>query len=224
LFFEEPVPREVFGEPIETWLRAIPRGRYRNSATRGRAVRPLALADLQRILELGGAPLLAETTYPLAGDLPHPEIAARERLLTLVNVLKRSADFRRRVIGAYGERCAVSGFSLGHIAVSKAVNLLDAAHIRPVSYDGSDAITNGIPLTPTLHRLFDAGLFTIEYREALPVVRVSPRLEPSMITSDSGGSRLDLRDGLKLRVPGDHRAWPNPVQLRFHQERVFQSG
>ncbi len=56
--FDEPVPREILGEPIETWLRRYERGRARNVATFGRAVRPLDPADFQRILELSGAATL----------------------------------------------------------------------------------------------------------------------------------------------------------------------
>lgn len=36
--FERSVPREIGGEPIERWLRDLPRGHQWNSATRGRAV------------------------------------------------------------------------------------------------------------------------------------------------------------------------------------------
>ena len=51
--FERPVPREIQGEPVERWLRDYPRGRQRNSATRGRAVRGLAVNEVEAILRLG---------------------------------------------------------------------------------------------------------------------------------------------------------------------------
>lgn len=50
--FETPVPREVLDEPVESWLRALPRGRPRNVATFGRAVRSLTDDDFERILRL----------------------------------------------------------------------------------------------------------------------------------------------------------------------------
>ena len=221
LLFDEPVPREILGDPLETWLRRYERGRARNVATFGRAVRPLELSDFQRILELSGTSVLGGTQYPVVGEHQAPLVAVRERSEALVAVLRRSADFRRQVISAYEERCAVSGFRLGRVPVSRAAGLLDAAHIRPVSYDGSDDLTNGLPLTPTLHRLFDAGLFTLVYNQGRPEVRVSPRLEPSMVISDDARFRLDLRDGQPAAVPRDHRLWPSPDQLRFHQAKIF---
>lgn len=219
--FDEAVPREILGEPIEAWLRQYERGRSRNVRTIGRAVRSLEDADFQRIMELGGATSLELAGYPLTSEHRTPLIAARERSEVLVTLLKRSADFRREVISAYDERCAVSGFGLGRIPVAKARGLLDAAHIRPVSSDGSDDVSNGLPLTPTLHRLFDAGLFSIEYRDARPVVVVSPRLERTMIESTDARFRLDLRDGRVLNLPSNRSAWPNPEQLLYHRAKIF---
>ena len=51
--FDRIVPREATGQPVETWLRSRARGRTRNVATVGRAVRPLISADLQLIMTLG---------------------------------------------------------------------------------------------------------------------------------------------------------------------------
>ena len=223
MLFEVPVPREILGEPIEGWLGRYQRGRARNVAAFGRAVRPLDLRDFQRILELGGAATLSGTQYPLLDDYEAPTIAARERTEVLVSLLKRSADFSQRVISAYGEKCAVSGFELGRVPITRAVGLLDAAHIRPISFDGPDEISNGLPLTPTLHRLFDAGLFTIAYRDGRPEVRVSPQLEPRMVVSDDPGFRLSLANGVQIRLAGDRRAWPNHDQVTFHQNRVFRA-
>jgi len=51
---------------------------------------------------------------------------------------------------AYGNRCAVTRVQL---------RLVDAAHILPVGATGSsDAVQNGIALSPTYYRAFDAGL------------------------------------------------------------------
>ena len=64
--------------------------------------------------------------------------------------LSRAADFRQRVLFAYGNRCAVTRVQL---------RLVDAAHILPVGAPGSsDHVRNGIALAPTYHRAFDAGL------------------------------------------------------------------
>ena len=127
--FEQPVPREILDQPVETWLRPFPRGRARNVATFGRAIRPLSAADFERILELAGATTIDTTRYPLPGEHDLVPTVARERSEVLISMLKRSAQFRRDVISAYERRCAVSGFELGSVPLSKAGGLLDAAHI-----------------------------------------------------------------------------------------------
>jgi hypothetical protein len=102
--FDLPVPREVLGAPMESWLGKYERGRERNVATFGRAVRPLADEDLARIFEFAGAQLLEIKSEPL--DI-------RERVEILTNAFRRSEQFRREVILTYKETCAVSGFGLG---------------------------------------------------------------------------------------------------------------
>lgn len=90
-----------------------------------------------------------------------PLPAGRQRVVSEVSRLARAADFRRRVLFAYGNRCAVTRVQL---------RLVDAAHILPVGAARStDHVTNGIALSPTYHRAFDAGLIYLdeEYRMCL---------------------------------------------------------
>ena len=63
----------------------------------------------------------------------------------------RSSSFRKQVLSAYDNRCAVT---------RRKLNLVDAAHILPVEAgDRSiDHVRNGIALSPTYHRAFDNGL------------------------------------------------------------------
>jgi putative restriction endonuclease len=78
----------------------------------------------------------------------------RQRIVREVSRLSRAADFRQRVLFAYGHRCAVSRVQL---------KLVDAAHILPVGAPGSsDHVRNGIALSPTYHRAFDAGLIYLD--------------------------------------------------------------
>lgn len=80
----------------------------------------------------------------------------RQRILSEVNRLSRDAGFRQRVLFAYGHRCALTRVQL---------RLVDAAHILPVGAPGSaDHVTNGIALSPTYHRAFDAGLIYLDQR------------------------------------------------------------
>ena len=78
----------------------------------------------------------------------------RQRVVTEVSRLTREAGFRRQVLFAYGNRCAVTRVQL---------RLVDAAHILPVGAPGSvDDVRNGVALSPTYHRAFDAGLIFLD--------------------------------------------------------------
>ncbi|MFZ0798129.1 MAG: HNH endonuclease signature motif containing protein [Terriglobales bacterium] len=80
--------------------------------------------------------------------------AERQRVLAEVSRLSRDARFKQRVLFAYGNRCAVTRVQL---------RLVDAAHILPVGAPGSsDAVTNGLSLSPTYHRAYDAGLIYLD--------------------------------------------------------------
>jgi putative restriction endonuclease len=220
--FRNPVGREVQGEPLEAVLRSRPRGRMRNVATLGHAVRPLATDDASRILALAGIQDEERLVlYPFVEDLREPEQAVRERTEMLLNLVRRDIHFRDDVLLNYDQRCAVSGFTMGPSGASRLRGLLDAAHIRPVGSDGPDAVSNGIALTPTLHRLFDAGFFTLRYHDGQVRVRVSPRLDDSMVSSPDGRFRMPLRDDLPLWLPKDFGRWPSADQLRFHERTIF---
>jgi putative restriction endonuclease len=80
----------------------------------------------------------------------------RQRVVLEVSRLTRLASFRQQVLFAYGNRCAVTRLQL---------RLVDAAHILPVGAQGSaDHVTNGIAISPTYHRAFDAGLIYLDDR------------------------------------------------------------
>lgn len=78
----------------------------------------------------------------------------RQRMVNEVRRWSRAAGFKQRVLFAYGNRCAVTRVQL---------RVVDAAHILPVGAPGSvDHVRNGIALSPTYHRAFDAGLIYLD--------------------------------------------------------------
>jgi putative restriction endonuclease len=220
--FDNEVRREVGGQPVESWLAGLARGRERNVATFGRAVRPLSDADLEHILALGNATDFGRSLYPTQDEHVPPELLLRERTERLVSIIQRDARFRDAVLTAYQKRCAISGLDLGATSTTRSTGLIDAAHIRPVGLDGPDVVANGLPLTPTLHRLFDLGFFTVEYIAGRPLVRTSPDLQPTMIASPARGFALPLRTGLDVLTPVDPSHWLSPDQLKFHQRQIFR--
>jgi len=65
----------------------------------------------------------------------------------------RDTSFRKRVLTAYGFRCAVCGIQL---------KLVDAAHIIPVNHESStDETRNGLALCALHHRAYDQTLITV---------------------------------------------------------------
>ncbi len=215
--FERPVPREVDGEPIERWLRDLPRGHHRNSATRGRAVRRLAANEVEDIFRLGATDLTWDTVAGAAEDrdLPHD---GEVRLRRLVERLERSTAFRQAVLAAYGGRCAISGLSSDGIE-----GLVEAAHIRGVGRPefGPDHITNGIALTPTLHRIFDRHLFSFRYEGDDLVVVLSRGLTADMVQSSITGSQLSLQQGQRVWLPSSASARPSRKFINFHRSQLL---
>jgi putative restriction endonuclease len=217
--FPDPVPRDYLGQPVERWLRDITADN-RNVLSSGASVRWLEPEEGQLILELGHAGQLGVVEYPESNATA--EVLVAERAHRVVEAVTRDARFRRQVMAAYAFKCAITGLEVGSLPEGRATRLLDAAHIRPVGDKGSDAVSNGISLTPTVHRLFDEGLVSARWSGGnLELVR-SPRLEPAMIESPERGTTIRLETGTPLILPADSSAWPSLEQIRYHQRQVFK--
>ena len=78
---------------------------------------------------------------------------ARKR--TLASIVQRQGQglFRRRLLEAYGRRCAITG------CATEAV--LEAVHITPYLGKATNDLTNGLLLRSDLHTLFDLGLIGV---------------------------------------------------------------
>lgn len=210
--FPRLVPRLVNDEPVEAWLRPVPLALHPHRL-QGRAVRPITADDFARILTL-------------AGRLPPglaPALAIEDRLRYLISVVRREQDFRERVVRAYDRTCAVSRFGSTAPAHAELIgSLVDAAHIRPIAHGGGDAITNGIALTPTLHRLFDAGYFTLQYRGDALLVRVSPHLPAPALRGQDSAFALALSGGQPVRLPSARTNLPDHQMLAYHNDVIFR--
>lgn len=104
---------------------------------------------------------------------------------------KRDPAFRNNVLRAYDYRCAVTGFQamLGGASFG-----CEAAHVRWHAYDGPDIVSNGIALEPTLHKLFDAGAWTLDDERRILVSK-------DFTGSDTALARLRDHHGQKLASP-----------------------
>lgn len=214
--FEQPVPREINGKPLERWLRDYPRGRARNTATRGRAVRRLTADEAETIMLFGSADI-AWDALEESSDHTYVTNPSDSRVREVVTRLERCDRFRKDVLLAYDNRCAVSGLSADGVE-----GLIEAAHIRGAGRpeNGPDHITNGIALTPTLHRLFDRHLFSLQYSGNELVVVTSSQLSTSMLRDSITGSWLKVNTGQQVLLPTRASSCPSREYIDYHRSRL----
>lgn len=116
-------------------------------------------------------------------------------------------SFRTLVIDSYRRRCAITGEST--------LPVLEAAHIRPYASDGTHHVSNGLLLRSDFHKLFDAGLVTVEPNLQ---IRISRRIRDRYFNGKAY-YRLDKQQLASL--PEDVRDQPNPEFLRWHNDNRF---
>lgn len=131
----------------------------------------------------------------------------REYATRMVRQRLFQAEFRRRVVDAYRERCALC--RLRHR------ELLDAAHITADSDAGEPTVSNGMSLCKLHHAAFDGFFFTVT-----PDYRVVVR--PSILAESDGPMLvvgLQQIDGSPIELPHreDHR--PDRDRLAARLER-----
>lgn len=115
--------------------------------------------------------------------------------------------FRILVTDAYSRRCAISG--------EKTLPVLQAAHIKPFSQEGLNAVTNGLLLRSDLHTLFDLGFLTVTPEH---VVEVSCEIKHRF----ENGREYYAYHGSKVKVlPRNIDQMPGKENLLWHNENVF---
>lgn len=184
------------------------------------AVRPISPGDFNRIFELGfaeGAPLLPRIDADVRlSQLDEREQAPfifeqqRDRVSLTVSRVLRDRVFRRIVLRAYDERCAITGLKLingmGRAEVA-------AAHIRPVEANGPDIVSNGVALSGTAHWMFDRGLISLDDDLEILISRQTNDLEGVRSVINKTGRALEPRR------PSDR---PHPHFLKWHREHCFK--
>jgi len=114
--------------------------------------------------------------------------------------------FRVWITDAYQRRCAVTD--------EKALPVLDAAHIKPVSNGGMHRLDNGLLLRSDVHTLFDRGYVTVtpNYR-----FRVSDRLRRDF---NNGENYFRLNEKV-ISLPAEEGSRPSREFLEWHSDTVF---
>lgn len=217
LEFPNSVPFSVGGNVVET---GVLNDRGRISGRAQAALRFLSPNDFQRILDLGlaepGTYLprtdvseSEETGFGEGGQAPF-EIQS-ERPLVLVSRKMRDRAFRRVVLRAYEERCAVTGLRLINGGGRAEV---EAAHIKPVGSNGPDIVNNGVPLSGTVHWMFDRGLISIADDLSILISRH---------VNDRGSVETLINSTGRLIGPTLQRDRPHPAFLSWHRENCFKT-
>lgn len=216
LDFASPVPFTDADGVVE---RGVLNADGRISGRAQAAVRPLSPDDFNRIVTLGlndSEPLLPrvdegaslsgfeEEQAPFAFERP------RERVDVFCSRIVRDRIFRRVVLRAYDERCAISGLKLinggGRAEVA-------AAHIRPVEASGPDIVSNGLALSGTAHWMFDRGLISLTDDLDILISRQ---------TNDPDGVRAFINKDGRAIAPRRLIERPHPHFLRWHREHCFK--
>jgi putative restriction endonuclease len=184
------------------------------------AVRPLSPIDFRRIVSLGlheSMPVLPRVGEELQllylqdnEQAPFEFEQSRDRVTFTLSRVVRDRIFRRIVLRAYSERCAISGIKLinglGRAEVA-------AAHIRPVEKDGPDIINNGIALSGTVHWMFDRGLISLSDDLQILVSRQA---------NDPDGIRALVNKDSYALPPHRPSDRPHPHFLQWHRENCFK--
>jgi putative restriction endonuclease len=183
------------------------------------AVRALSPDDFERIVGRG-----FEENSPLLPRLDESPVPAgfqeeqatflfdqqRDRVSFTASRIVRDRIFRRIVLRAYDQRCAVTGLRLinggGRAEVA-------AAHIRPVEADGPDIVSNGIALSGTAHWMFDRGLISLS--DDLQVLISRQANDPSAV-------RALINPSGRAIAPSRNSERPHPHFLQWHREHCFK--
>jgi putative restriction endonuclease len=183
------------------------------------AVRPLSSYDFNRIIQQGlddTAPLLPRVDETGIGagfqenQTPFQFEQERERVSSLTSRLVRDRIFRKIVLRAYDERCAVTGLKLinGSGRAEAA-----AAHIRPVEASGPDVVSNGVALSGTAHWMFDRGLISLADDLEILVSRQ---------VNDPDSVRTLINKSGRAIAPRRASDRPHPHFLKWHRDHCFK--
>lgn len=216
LDFANPVPFSGAMGPIE---QGVLNDQGRISGRAQSAVRPVSPSDFKRIIDLGfqeSIPLLPriDDDPPSAGfdeeQAPFEFDQQRDRVSFTASRIMRDRVFRRVVLRAYDERCAITGLKLIN---GKGRAEVAAAHIRSVEASGPDIVNNGIALSGTAHWMFDRGLISLADDLEILISRQ---------TNDPQGIQSIINKSGRALSPRRMSDRPHPHFLRWHREHCFK--
>ena len=175
------------------------------------AFRPDCLAayvtNLESLHECGQAAGEIETLSRIGqdpdavDDMEIEEKIAEPRRYAVLSTKRalRETGFRKRVLTAYSQSCAMCGIQL---------RLLDSAHILPAAHpDSTDGTDNGVALCALHHRAFDRALVTFDFEFR---IHVNENMTHELWEAKHAGGLEAFQDALRpvLALPPDRRDRP----------------
>lgn len=118
--------------------------------------------------------------------------------------IARSTAFSVRVRSEYSKRCAVSRVS---ISTPTFLYEVEAAHVVPISENGSDDIRNGLALSQSLHWAFDRGLFGVTDERKIYVPRRVLTMVENTYLAQFHGKGIEEASRAELRVHPEAFRW-----------------
>lgn len=157
--------------------------------------------------------------FPNISVLNEPSEDYRRKIIELKNqvddnafqeeVFIRGGLFKREIPKIYNNTCCISGM---RIDATANISIIDACHIVPFSEAFDETLTNGIALSPNLHRAFDRGLISIsdDYRVLI---------KKNFIENSKSVFNLTQFENQEIILPKCETYFPSIENLQHHRNR-----
>ena len=204
----DELPRQSGGFPKMSALRSS-HGQLEHGFARALSTdRSFLMATIEALLDGHFPESIHEDILESVGlALPQQETAANSAPLDAPQ-RTRNPSFRKDVLRAYEHRCAVTGF---RAALAGQYFGCEAAHVQWHAYDGPDSVANGFAVEPTLHKLFDAGAWTLTDDRRILV-------SAELTGTDATVERLRDLHGRQLRKPLSGEREIGVDHIQWHRE------
>lgn len=125
---------------------------------------------------------------------PEDAETAKEKVSRSVALRRGQPKFRKKLLSAYQNTCAVTGTSFPPI--------LEAAHIVPYMGEKTNHVTNGILLRTDIHTLFDLGLLGVNQEYEV------------VVSSSLKNTEYEVYNGQKIGLPKSSTEQPSLPALK----------
>src|SRR5664279_5546967 len=183
------------------WSKSIVQGKsYDSDSVIGKPLWNKIEKLLERYLQL------APTVEYESQLIQEPQAMYGKSILTRVRL--GQGAFRVLVTDAYTRKCSVTG--------ERTLPVLEAAHIKPYSVAGPNAISNGLLLRSDVHKLFDTGYFTITNDHK---TEVSKRIKEEF---ENGKEYYQFHGKSLLYLPEEIAYRPKTEFIQWHNDNVYK--